>query len=419
MNVLIITGHDVWGSLDSFSPLKNLLLALATGGHKVILLTYDKVNDATYLMYGPPVRSFHPKVAVRRFHIPGDRYIWPVIKKIPLIRSIWNRLRMEVLFPILALWHGLRISGPSRPDIIYGYEIFGSLPAYLLSKILRRKLILRYQGTLLSFLMLKAKKSLVGKLNVARHYLHLLALKLPADLIVMTNDGTRGDWVLERLGNKSRMVFWLNGVDFERKIKISASKEQLRDDLRLPKDIKILLSVSRLAKWKRLERIVNALPFIVKELPNFLYVCVGSGEMQQELEELAEQLGVRKYMLFGGYVLHKNVIKYMHAADVFISMNDWTNANNPVFEAMICGMPIVTYDIGDTSKMIHDKENGILLSTDSPRIVAEAVIKLMSDEQLRNRLKKKAQEFAQARFWTWEERMAAEIAELESLLAKK
>ena len=419
MKVLIITAHDVCGSLDNSSSFPNLLLALAAEGHKVMLLTHDKVNDALCLMYGPPLKSFPPNMAVRRFHIPGDRYIWPVMRKLPIMRSIYNRLRMEIAFPLLSFYNGLKIAYSFRPDLLYGYEIFGSLPAYVLSKILRRKLVLRYQGTLLSFLMLKAKKSLVGKLNVARHYLHLLALKLPADLIIMTNDGTRGDWVLKRLGNKSRMVFWLNGVDFERKIKISESKEQLRDDLRLPKDIKILLSVSRLANWKRVDRIVRALPFIIEKVPDFTYLCVGDGEMRQSLQLLAENLAVEKHVIFAGSVPQKDVIKYMHAADVFISMNDWTNAGNPTFEAMICGMPIVTYDIGDTSKMIHDKENGILLSTDSPKIVAEAVIKLMSDEQLRNRLKKKAQEFAQARFWTWEERMAAEIAELESLLAKK
>jgi len=268
-------------------------------------------------------------------------------------------------------------------------------------------------------LLLEADKSLIGKLNLVRYHVHLSATKLPADLIVMTNDGTRGDWVLKRLGNKSRMVFWLNGVDFERKIKVSASKEQLRDDLRLPKDIKILLSVSRLANWKRVDRIIRALPFVIEKVPDFTYLCVGDGEARQPLQLLAEKLAVGKHVIFTGSVPQKEVIKYMHAADVFISMYDLSNVGNPLLEAMICGMPIITYDVGDTCEFIQDGVNAVLLPTDSPRIVAEAIIKLMGDEQLRNKLKKKAQEFAQARFWSWEERMAAEIAELESLLAKK
>jgi glycosyltransferase involved in cell wall biosynthesis len=76
---------------------------------------------------------------------------------------------------------------------------------------------------------------------------------------------------------------------------------------------------------------------------------------------------------FEGAVQQQDVVRYLHAADVFLSLNDLSNVGNPLLEAMACGKPIVTVDSGTTGQLIHDGETGILLSTGEPEAVARAV----------------------------------------------
>lgn len=419
MNVLIVTGHDIWGSPKAFSPIKNLLLALGQNGHKAIFLTNDKVNDDSTLMYGPPVREFHQNVIVKRFHIPGDSHIYPIVKKIPVLRCLRGKLRMEILFPGMAFFFGISLARKYKVDILYSYEIYGSFVAFLLAKIFRTPLVLRYQGTLMSHVFAEAKKNLRGKLNVLRYYLHIFALKLPADLIVMTDDGTLGEDTVRKLGNKSRMVFWRNGFDYANQTRIEQSKEEIRRELGLPKDAKVMLSVGRLVDWKRVERIFRALPDLVEKIPGFYYVCVGTGKMRQQLYEIARQSGVLDRVLFAGHKDHKDVIKYFHAADVFISTNDWSNVGNTTLEAMLCGLPVVVYNIGDTSKVVKNMQNGILLDRVDPKAVAQGVVDVLMNEQLRRKLGVNAKKWADTNLWTWEQRMAAEIGEMQKLVDKK
>ena len=84
---------------------------------------------------------------------------------------------------------------------------------------------------------------------------------------------------------------------------------------------------------------------------------------------------------------------------------------------MCCGMPIVTVDAGETSDLIRDGETGRLLPTGRPAAIARAVIELARDTGMRCRLAAGAREEATKRFWTWEERMTAELEAVEQLVA--
>ncbi len=76
--------------------------------------------------------------------------------------------------------------------MFYGYEIFGVPVAFRLAKRYKRPVVSRFQGTIL------APK--IGKrLWKIRFWEHIKAFRTPADIIVMANDGTQGDKVLEIL----------------------------------------------------------------------------------------------------------------------------------------------------------------------------------------------------------------------------
>jgi glycosyltransferase involved in cell wall biosynthesis len=110
------------------------------------------------------------------------------------------------------------------------------------------------------------------------------------------------------------------------------------------------------------------------------------------------------------------VQRYLWAADVFLSLNELSNVGNPLLEAMLAGRCILTLDEGDTRDLIMDGETGVLLPTGEPAAIAAALSRLARDAEKRALLAKGALAFAQANFWSWEQRVDAEVDAVEALV---
>lgn len=281
--------------------------------------------------------------------------------------------------------------------------------AKLLSNLWGVPIVARFQGTIVGVDWMKRP---LWKL---RAWDHVLGLRIPVDLIIMTNDGTQGDLVLKVLGaNMERVRFWMNGVDWEL-FKSLPKKVEATKQLHI-KAQRVLLTVSRLVKWKRVDRSIQALPEIVGSFPDTILIIVGDGPERDRLEQLASELGVREHIRFEGALPHKEIPKYLSAADIFLSLYDLSNVGNPLLEAMMGGKCIITINNGHTGRLIRNGENGILLEyKDLPKL-SEVIKDLLENDDFRNRLGEKARNFAEENFWSWEERIEAEITEVSQLI---
>jgi len=82
----------------------------------------------------------------------------------------------------------------------------------------------------------------------------------------------------------------------------------------------------------------------------------------------------------------------------------------------MAGKYIITLNNGDTGKFVKNWENGVLLDYEDLPKLPEVIKRLLADEKLRERLGANARKFAEENFWSWEERMEAEIQAVEELL---
>ena len=237
-------------------------------------------------------------------------------------------------------------------------------------------------------------------------------MRTDADLYIMTNDGTQGDDVLASLNPTAadKLKFWRNGIEMDRLGAVEpAERHQLRKAQGIPSEAFVLLTASRLARWKRVDRAVAAMPQIVRSVPNAMLVIVGDGEERQNLERQALALNVQNLVRFVGAVPQENVAGYMQSADVFLAIADLSNVGNPLLEAMACGLAIVAVDAGATGDLIRDGDAGRLLSSGADESVAAAVIALAADRAERGRLGASARAHALEQFWTWDARLEAEL----------
>ena len=178
----------------------------------------------------------------------------------------------------------------------------------------------------------------------------------------------------------------------------------------------MIMTLCRLNLWKHVDRAISALPAVLKTCPDTMLVVCGYGPEREKLETQAREANVAEHVIFTGKIEHELAFAYMKETDVFLSLYDLSNLGNPLFEAMRCGKPIITLDVGATNTVVEDGVNGVLLPADGLSRLPEEICCLLSDEDERKRLGEGAKRFTDENFWTWDERIAAEIREVTALL---
>ena len=289
--------------------------------------------------------------------------------------------------------------------IIYAYEVAAVKSCKKASTMHNVRLVTRFQGTIMA----NVPSTLYYKL---RKYPHIQALSTRADLVIMTDDGTQGDQVLNDYKNHSKRLFIRNGVNVLDKKTPKINKEQLKKQLEVPKEAIMLLTVSRLEGWKKVERSIFAFNELkIKE--KYRLIIVGEGAERSNLEELVKSLNLTEYIKFLGAIKNEKVQKYMIISDIFLSFYDLSNVGNPLLEALCLGKPIITYNVGDTHKII-DGKNGMILDDVSAKNIAKN-IELMSKKQNLQEFSQKALEYAKQNLYSWKHRMELELAEVDKL----
>lgn len=391
--VLIISALDIWsmGKHKGAPSLLQTLKGYADRGWKVFFVTGNKNKGSVY--------NIHKNIKIIRFDA-----------KILKTNVYFRKTIGWLYFQIRTFFEGYKIAKKENIDVFYGYELHGIPSAKILSKIFKKPLISRFQGT-------KLTSRFKGRLWRLKYWNDILAMKISTDLLIMTNDGTKGDWMLKKLRVDMRKVkFWLNGINKDTFISNFNDKDRFRKEIDIPVNQKILLTVSRLERWKRVDRVIRAIPQVIKGCNNIVLLVIGDGKEKKELESLVKQLKIEDYVKFLGSIEHRLLKNYYNAADIFFSMYDDSNVGNPLLEAMVCGKCIIALDIGDTNKFISDNHTGILLRMEELSKLPKIIVNLLEDNEKRKELGINARDFANKNFWTWEKRIDAEIKEVEKIL---
>lgn len=302
-----------------------------------------------------------------------------------------------------------------KPDIFYGYEIYGARVASILGKVFKKSVVTRFQGTVLD----------TRKKSQWKYYPHqVLGLRATAQAIIMGNDGTRGDEVLMHLGvGRDRIYFWMNGLD-QNIIDCVPNRqeiERLKSELKI-KGKKVLISVNRLAIWKRIDRIIYALDKLKNDyrMEDVVLLIIGDGAERENLENLVNSYEISDSVIFVGAVSHQNIGNYFSLADIFLITNDVSNLGNPLLEALYFGCPIVTLKDGSVDAILRDGENAILVPPQrAEEELPRAVHRILTDKALAEKLRRNAKITAQEKVTSWQERMRREAELMTNLIERR
>jgi glycosyltransferase involved in cell wall biosynthesis len=240
----------------------------------------------------------------------------------------------------------------------------------------------------------------------------LFALRFPQEGWIVLDDGTRGGEILRGRGIPAERIHFLpNGLDLEW-LDRRADRAQARARLGLAAGARVVLFLARLVPSKRPLDCVRAGLALARRDRDVVVVVAGDGPERLRCErEAGGTEGVR----FVGTVPHEEVPDLMAAADVFVSTSTLTNRALPTCEAMLCGVPVVAYDTGDTATVVRAGETGALVRDGDVAALADAIGLLLGSESVRTRMGEAARRLARETFVSWDARIAAELAIVEGL----
>ena len=154
----------------------------------------------------------------------------------------------------------------------------------------------------------------------------------------------------------------------------------------------LILNIARLDAQKNHKRLIESFAIFSSQFPDAKLVIVGDGELREALESQTKDAGLTGKVLFEG--LQDDIPKYIEAADVFCLSSDFEGMPMTLIEAMAAGMPIVSTNVGGISDMLTNNRSAVLTGLDATEL-ANAVIRLLSNKDLRERLGKNAYEASQ------------------------
>lgn len=140
--------------------------------------------------------------------------------------------------------------------------------------------------------------------------------------------------------------------------------------------------VARLSPEKGVANFINTAAIILRSIPDTVFAIIGDGNLRNELELLARDLGIANNLLFLGY--RNDAISIIKHFDVFLSTSKTEGFGLVLIEAMAAGIPIVALNMtGAISEIISNGRDGFVVETENFEEIADRTIKLLHDSSLR------------------------------------
>jgi phosphatidyl-myo-inositol dimannoside synthase len=158
-----------------------------------------------------------------------------------------------------------------------------------------------------------------------------------------------------------------------------------RSELSLPSG-RMILSVSRLdalERYKNIDKVIEAMPRVLKEIPDAFYVVVGDGTDRERLERIAKDSGVHEKVIFTQRVSDDLLPSYYQACDVFVLPSLEEGFGIVFLEAMSHAKPCIGVRAGAIPEMLEDGKTGFLAASNDNEALTDHIIRLLNNETMR------------------------------------
>ncbi len=287
-----------------------------------------------------------------------------------------------------------------KPDIVHTHSSFsGKLAAYLCG--VKRRFYTRH----CAFEMPKRLTTFPGK-QINGFVNNTLA----TDIVAVAK--AAADNLTETGVDPNRITVIINGVEPMRKT-TAEEQAQLKESLRIGEGVFVCGISARLESYKGHMYLLDTVKQVTDTHPNVVFLIIGGGSEEEALKNRASELGINDFVRFTGFV--PDVAPYYNIMDLNLNCSIGTETSSlALSEGMSLRVPAVVSDFGGNPYMITDGVNGFVVPEKNPAAMTEAILRIMDDPTLHERLKEGAHSQYLAKFTA-----AAMTKQLEKLYLKE
>jgi len=279
-------------------------------------------------------------------------------------------LGMTAKWRLDAFWRLYRLLRRERPTILHTWMFHANVPGRVLGRLAGVPIIITWRHSI----------NIGGAL---REFINRWTAQLD-DRIVATCELVRQVEIERARVSSDKVITIYNGIDVQGYSASPLAAARVRQTFNVPADALLMGTVGRLHRAKGLADLLAALAQVRERIPTVRLLLVGDGELRGELEAQTQSLGLSSVVTFAG--IRADVPEILAALDIFVLPSLWEGMPLVLLEAMAASLPVVVTAVGGTPEVVVDGVTGLLVPPRDPAALAQAIIRLLRDPDLRRRM---------------------------------
>jgi len=219
-----------------------------------------------------------------------------------------------------------------------------------------------------------------------------------SDRIICVADAMTEQALAARVGRREQFVTVYSGMEVKPFLGASEHRERVRRELGIADDEVVVGKIARLSDLKGHKYLLEAMPRVVERFGRVRFVLVGDGWLTERLKRRAEALGVAERIVWTGLVSPSRIPELVGAMDVVVHTSLREGLARVLPQALIAGVPVVSFDVDGAREVVIDGETGYLVQPKAVDELVERLCRLLESSELRARMGQAGRQLCSERF---------------------
>lgn len=175
-----------------------------------------------------------------------------------------------------------------------------------------------------------------------------------------------------------------NGIDLEKFNPHSEQRRNLRAELNIADDAIVISFIGRVTIQKDPVTLIKAFKKVVAAEPKAVLLLAGDGDLKEQAVTIAKESGIEKSVVFENF--RSDVPDVLFSSDIYCLPSLWEGFPIGLLEAMAMCKPVIATKVDGSNEIIQHNKNGVLIEQQNIQMLADSIISLINNKDLRNKL---------------------------------
>jgi len=349
------------------------------------------------LLDGRGAQTTHMLEVFKNLNGSNDTYLFaPKLKKpvnevqsiifVPSVMPIFKFVFYQAFLFFYLVYYCFKLF----PDVLYTRQYTLNFSPFFISKIFQIPYVIEVNGLLIDEIKMGNEPKSYIRIRIAK-LSEKLNYKHAKKIVAVTQGVKEGIMELYNIPDE-KIVVIENGANTElfKPIDLKEAKKELN----LNENYNYVGFSGSFARWHGIEDLVKSAPLILKEVENTKFILVGNGPMKEQIIQMVNDLNLTDKFIFINRVPYEEVPRYMNAFDVCVILKKKDIPGSPLklWEYMACEKPVIATNTQDF-RVLEEYNAGIVVDSEKPEEVADAIITLLKNKELRDEMGKNGRKY--------------------------